>query len=48
MGGGLTQACGVERGVALALPLPAAVTHAQTLQQVSTGVRLGPRISNSV
>lgn len=38
----------MQRGVALALPLPAPVPHAQTLQQVSAGVRLGPRVSNSV
>lgn len=44
----LTQAGGVKRGMSLALPLPAAVAGAQTLEQVALGVALAPGVANAV
>lgn len=44
----LTQAGRVKRGMSLALPLPAAVAGAQTLQQVALRVALAPRVANAV
>lgn len=44
----LTQAGGVKRGMSLALPLPAAVAGAQTLEQVALGVALAPGVADPV
>lgn len=44
----LTQAGGVKRGMSFTLPFPAAVSCAQTLEQVASVVRLGPGISDTV
>lgn len=44
----LTQSGGVKGGVSLTLPLPAAVSCAQTLQQVAPGVGLCPGVSDTV
>lgn len=44
----LTQARGVKWGMSFALPLSSAVPRAQTLEQVTPGVGLGPGISNTV